>query len=311
MCCLFGLIDYGNTFTAKEKNRIIKILSTECEARGTDATGIAFNTSTGLHIFKRPVAAHLLWYRIPESAKIIMGHTRMSTQGSEYLNYNNHPFPGHVDKMDFALAHNGVLHNDFTLRRTEKLPATHIQTDSYIAVQLIEKENALGFDSIRKMAEKTEGSFCYTILDRQDNLYLVKGDNPLALYKFNGFYLYASTDEILTRAVRKLHLGNFSKVNISCGDILKINAHGAIELQQFDYPDPYRNFYGYRSFADDDLYGEDTIDMLTEYAGYFGINAEDVIMLLDYGYDEMEIEEMLYEPIVMQECISELRMLEA
>ena len=38
MCCLFGLIDYNNTFTAKEKNRIIKILSTECEARGTDAT---------------------------------------------------------------------------------------------------------------------------------------------------------------------------------------------------------------------------------------------------------------------------------
>lgn len=240
-----------------------------------------------------------------------MGHTHMSTQGSEYLNYNNHPFPSHVDKMDFALAHNGVLHNDFTLRRTEQLPATHIQTDSYIAVQLIEKENALGFDSIRKMAEKTEGSFCYTILDRNDNLYLVKGDNPLALYKFNGFYLYASTDEILTRAVRKLHLGNFSKVNIFCGDILKINAHGAIELQQFDYPDPYRNFYGYRSFAEDDLYDEDTIDMLTEYAGYFGINAEGVIMLLDYGYDEMEIEEMLYEPIAMQECISELRMLEA
>ena len=50
MCCLFGLIDYGNVFSVKEKNRIIKILSTECEARGVDATGIAFNTYRFAHL---------------------------------------------------------------------------------------------------------------------------------------------------------------------------------------------------------------------------------------------------------------------
>ena len=307
MCCLFGLIDYGNTFSAREKNKIIKVLSTECEARGIDATGIAYNTHTGLHIFKRPLAAHQLWYRIPENANVIMGHTRMTTQGSEKFNYNNHPFPGHVDKMSFALAHNGVLHNDVRLRSTEQLPHTHIQTDSYVAVQLIEKENALGFESIRKMAEKTEGSFCYTILDDRNNIYFVKGDNPLALYKFNGFYLYASTDEILTRAIKRLGFTNYSKVNISCGDILRINAYGTIEVQQFEFPDPFGDYYG---FFRETAYDDDAIDTLTEYAGYFGINEEDVVMLLDYGYDEMEIEEMLYEPMIMQECISELRMME-
>lgn len=140
MCCLFGLIDYNNTFTAKEKNRLIKILSTECEARGTDATGIAFNTESGLHISKRQVAAHKMWYRIPDSAKVVMGHTRMTTQGSEKFNFNNHPFLGHVDKMNFALAHNGVLHNDSELRITERLPKTNIQTDSYIGM-IISKNN--------------------------------------------------------------------------------------------------------------------------------------------------------------------------
>ena len=69
MCCLFGLIDYGNVFNASAKNKIIKILSTECEVRGTDATGIAFNTDTGLHIYKRPLAAHKIWYRIHEIKK--------------------------------------------------------------------------------------------------------------------------------------------------------------------------------------------------------------------------------------------------
>lgn len=291
MCCLFGLIDYADTFSAKEKNRLIKILSTKCEARGIDATGIAFNTESGLHISKRPVAAHKMWYRIPERAKVVMGHTRMTTQGSERFNYNNHPFPGHVDKLDFALAHNGVLHNDNELRISERLPKTNIQTDSYIAVQLVEKENTLGFDAIRNMAEKTEGSFCYTILDQNDNLYIVKGDNPMAIYKFNGFYLYASAGEILTRAVKKIGLKNYSRVNISCGDILRITPNGTIEIQTFNFKDRYfgawGSYYGYSSI---DPYEAENlfIDEITEYAGYFGIDPEDVIMLLEYRYDELK-----------------------
>ena len=315
MCCLFGLIDYADTFTAKEKNRLIKILSTECEARGTNATGIAFNTESGLHISKRPVSAHKMWYRIPNDVKVVMGHTRMTTQGSEKFNFNNHPFFGHVDKLDFALAHNGVLHNDNELRISERLPKTNIQTDSYVAVQLIEKENTLGFDAIRKMAEKTEGSFCYTILDQNDNLYFVKGDNPMAIYKFNGFYLYASTDEILAKAVKKIGLRNYSRINISCGDILKISPYGNIEVQTFCFKDRYFGAFGscYGNIAYDpfDYESEDIyIDEITEYAGYFGIAPEDVVMLLEYGYDELEIEEMLYDPLELQKCISEIKLCE-
>ena len=39
-------------------------------------------------------------------------------------------------------------------------------------------------------------------------------------------------------------------------------------------------------------------------------DAEDVVMLYDYGYDEFDIECMLYEPAEMQRCIEELRMME-
>ena len=42
MCCLFGLIDSRNRFSVKEKSRILSVLATECEERGTDATGIAY-----------------------------------------------------------------------------------------------------------------------------------------------------------------------------------------------------------------------------------------------------------------------------
>ena len=141
MCCLFGLIDSRNQFGAKEKSRILSVLSTECEERGTDATGIAYNTSRGLQIYKRPLAAHRLHLRIPAEAHVVMGHTRMTTQGSAKKNYNNHPFFGCVKGKRFALAHNGVLWNDRGLRHTKHLPKTKIQTDSYVAVQLLEQQN--------------------------------------------------------------------------------------------------------------------------------------------------------------------------
>lgn len=59
----------------------------------------------------------------------------------------------------FALAHNGVLYNDKALRRSLHLPGTKIETDSYAAVQLIERQKALSFSSLRSMAESVEGSF--------------------------------------------------------------------------------------------------------------------------------------------------------
>lgn len=208
MCCLFGLIDSRNQFSAKEKSRILSVLATECEERGTDATGIAYCSHRHLSIYKRPVAAHRMRFRIPADSRVIMGHTRMTTQGDARRNRNNHPFLGYAENRPFALAHNGVLWNDGILRHAKHLPKTRIETDSYVAVQLIEQKNALDFSSLTYMAETVEGSFTFTVLDQRENLYFVKGDNPLCLYYYPhcGLYLYASTEAILNRALKRLHL---------------------------------------------------------------------------------------------------------
>lgn len=139
MCCLFGLIDYGHSLSKGERNRILTILSTACEVRGTDAAGIAYHSRGQLHIYKRPRPAHAMHWRIPGDAWVVMGHTRMTTQGSEKRNYNNHPFLGRVKEGPFALAHNGVIQNDRSLRKKLRLPRTRIETDSYVAVQLLER----------------------------------------------------------------------------------------------------------------------------------------------------------------------------
>ena len=154
MCCLFGIHDYGHSLTQKQKNRLLSILGTACEARGTDATGIAYNAGDKLCIYKRPRPAHWMRFQVPPTVDVIMGHTRMTTQGNERKNHNNHPFPGTVKDCQFALAHNGVLYNDLQLRKEYKLPATKIETDSYVATQLIESSGELNFGSMQCMAEK-------------------------------------------------------------------------------------------------------------------------------------------------------------
>lgn len=130
MCCLFGLVDCEHLFRGRERSRILSILSVACEARGTDATGVAYNSGGRLRIYKRPLPAHRIRMRIPEDATVVMGHTRLATQGSEKRNYNNHPWRAKAGQTVFALAHNGVLQNDHRLRESEQLPATRIETDS-------------------------------------------------------------------------------------------------------------------------------------------------------------------------------------
>lgn len=105
----------------------------------------------------------------------------MTTQGNEKFNYNNHPFYGIAGETSYAFAHNGVLWNDKELRRDKLIPDPHIETDSYVACQLIESQGKLDFDSLRYMAETVEGNFTFTILDQDNSLYIVKGSNPICL----------------------------------------------------------------------------------------------------------------------------------
>ena len=138
MCSLFGLIDFKECLSTHTKNKILNTLARECQVRGTDATGIAYSFNGRLRIYKRPLPARKMKIHIPHGVNAVMGHTRMTTQGNAQFNQNNHPFLGKVDGSSFALAHNGVLWNDKELRMEENLPMTSVETDSYVAVQLLD-----------------------------------------------------------------------------------------------------------------------------------------------------------------------------
>ena len=304
MCCLFGFIDYAGALSVTQKSRLIRELSIAAEVRGTDATGIAYNTSRGLQIYKRPLAAHRLHLRIPAEAHVVMGHTRMTTQGSAKKNFNNHPFLGHVKGESFALAHNGVVWNDLELRHAKHLPRTKVQTDSYIAVQLIERQNALNLSSLKCMAEQVEGSFSFSVLSERDDLYLIKGDNPLTIAYFPkvGVYIYASTAEILNKALARCGnwLGRGEKVDIAMGDIVKIDRKGRITRGTFDASKLYRSSWGY---WDTPLYPkvphseEEHLALLKSVAKSFGFTGEMVDRLLGQGFTIDDVENLLYEGV--------------
>ena len=311
MCSLFGMIDYNKRLTARQKDSILNTLARECEIRGTDATGIAYNIAGRMRIYKRPLAAHKMNLHIPHGVNVVMGHTRMTTQGSEKRNQNNHPFSGQTKGKSFALAHNGVLWNDKTLKLTENLPQTSVETDSYVAVQLIEKQKALDFDSLQAMAERVEGSFVFTVLDSEDSIWFVVGDNPLCIFRYDGFLLYASTEEILIKAAKKLRLGAPTSVRKpEEGEILKIDRNGQVTTGSFIprmiYPHwwRYRPYYGSFLLNDDEqksIYGD-----LFDAAKSMGVSPDEVQALLDCGCDVDEIEELLYDPALLHEMTGEL-----
>lgn len=312
MCCLFGVLDYNHSFNKRQMNRLLTVLSTACEARGTDATGIAYNYNGKLRIYKRPLPAHIMRYSVPEDVRVVMGHTRMATQGSEKLNFNNHPFYGRAN-VSFALAHNGVIYNDKRIRATERLPVTHIETDSYIAVQLIESKHELSFDSLKYMAEQLHGSMTITVIDSADNLYIVKGDNPLCLYHYpeRGLYIYASTEEILKAGLKKLRLnfGKHEKVKIDSGEILRIDSTGRQSRSKFDDMELCYGYglYPYHHGWDDfwsapsspstallDPAEKQYLDDMKHIAFHFGYLPKDIDELVAEGYTPDEIEEFLF-----------------
>ena len=184
------------------------------------------------------------------------------------------------------MAHNGVLYNDQLLRCSLNLPPTKIETDSYIAVQLI---------------EQVEDSFTFTLLDEANNWYLVKGDNPICLYHFPklGAYLYASTEEILRRSLRTQHLGKPKKIQVDCGDILQISPDGVIHRSTFEtdfgnwmpllYEPPVRRSRSPGAFE------REYQRQLEALAGWYGYDSMCVGDLLNQGFTLDDVATFLYE----------------
>ena len=310
MCSLFGFLDYQGIIPHKVLRKLTQSLAVAAEERGSDASGISYVKDGQIVIFKRPKSAHKLHFNPPEGTTAVMGHTRMTTQGSEKNNQNNHPFLGTTGDISWSLAHNGILYNDKELRKEKQLPITSIETDSYVAVQIIESQHKLDFESLRYMAEEVNGSFTFSLLDENNSLYLVKGSNPLCLLHFEslGLFVYASTESIMKNALKRVGLHKFASERIEAdeGNIIRIDRNGNITRSQFE-PRIYRSKYGSWYDLNDSPYYSMHEEILLAYCGCYGVDSEDVELLLEYGYTCDEIEEMLMDTNLLHEALRDVK----
>ena len=310
MCAIFGFLDYGKKISYKMLVKLLKALSIAAESRGTDATGISYVRDKQIVTFKKPVPAHELQLYFPKHTTTLIGHTRFTTQGDEQQNYNNHPFCGHTKTQSFSLAHNGMIHNDKALRCSHSLPDTKIETDSYVAVQLLEQEKEVSLQTVKTMAETIQGSFTFSVLRDDSTLFLVKGSNPLTIWHFSdlGLYLYASTKEILLNAVRTARLQEvFHEVKMPSETILQISPDGSTSSSSFTIAEEYfRGFqYGFYDWLGDEEMEEDFI-LSDECSGL----EDDITLLMYWGYSSREIDELLTDTELFEETVQEIRMME-
>lgn len=282
MCALFGWLACGKNLSHRQLKRLTQELANAAEEHGTDASGISYVKNGKVTIYKKARPAHKIRFDFSKNTTAIMGHTRLTTHGNQRFNYNNHPFYGKANK-EFAFAHNGVLYNDDELKRVKKLPKTQIETDSYVAVQLIEQQGKLNFDSLKSMAEDVQGSFTFTILDEENTLYFIKGSSPMYLIYFEklDLYVYASTENIMKKALKKSGLNQYKYqiIKLTEGNIISIDKNGKIDYSEFEVSKfEYLSRLRYSDFED---YYTCQEEMLLEICGCFGVAEEDVHLFLN------------------------------
>lgn len=106
MCAVYGFLNYGHKVSNKLLKNILRELSIAAECRGTDATGISYVNNGEIVTFKQPKPAHKMKLFFPKDTVAVIGHNRLTTQGSEKKNFNNHPFDGMTAQHSFEIVNN-------------------------------------------------------------------------------------------------------------------------------------------------------------------------------------------------------------
>ncbi|MBQ6213684.1 MAG: glucosamine 6-phosphate synthetase, partial [Ruminococcus sp.] len=214
----------------------------------------------------------------------------------------------------FSLAHNGVLYNDGEIQKSNHFPVTKIETDSYVAVQLLEKLDAVDSTALKSVAETVLGCFVFTVLRDDNTLFLVKGDNPLTLMHFPefGLYLYASTTEILVNAFKKLRFNAVCEnIKVESGNIVRIDSDGKLSISNFDYTESHyiyrsRRLYDWFDYGTNAPNYENYENDLLMMCGFYGVESEDVELLLEY-YSYDEVEQMLFDTDMLYEALRDVK----
>jgi len=201
MCAIWGFsLSEGSKINSRS---LANALATYGEVRGTDSSGWAFATREGkTGMFKSPVpGSQLSMKTMPRKADTVIGHNRFATQGLPKFNENNHPVQS-VQKH-ITLVHNGHISNDMELRFDLKGGQGLADVDTAVIPAVLEEFGVEG-------TEKIAGYAAVAWLDDRtgNTLHLSRLDHsPVSIARLlDGSIVFASTDEILAKALYRLNL---------------------------------------------------------------------------------------------------------
>ncbi|TVQ43274.1 MAG: hypothetical protein EA365_13010 [Gloeocapsa sp. DLM2.Bin57] len=165
------------------------------EQRGEAATGLAIVNRYGeTSIYKQPLPAHkfiateayqTLLQGINQDTVLILGHTRLPTQGAAEDNRNNHP----LQAGSIYGIHNGHIHNDRLLFDRWGFPR-EAEVDSEIIFRLLADCSANCPEEIELLSlfklklSSLEGKYTFLATDSRipERLLVVKHNNPISLH---------------------------------------------------------------------------------------------------------------------------------
>lgn len=167
-----------------------KVLFRLSESRGREAAGVAVRSGSEVVVLRRPVAPSAL-VRLPEYGAlfeeiaspapgggtargpvVVLGHSRLVTNGLRYINDNNQP----VISGGFVGVHNGIITNEERLRREVPGLAHEHQVDTEVLLQLFRHYRDAGCDLLeatRRTFTRLEGTASVAVLGTDSDAMLL------------------------------------------------------------------------------------------------------------------------------------------
>tara|TARA_B100001758_G_scaffold239331_1_gene243539 strand:+ start:1106 stop:3136 length:2031 start_codon:yes stop_codon:yes gene_type:complete len=251
MCGIYGVITKSNSdYDKRFLKHSLKILSNLSQSRGKDSSGLCFynDSHNRYDIIKGPISSDELLkkesvknvfknvfsnYNI-QRRKLIFGHSRLVTNGSQINSYNNQP----VFKDGIICIHNGIIVNADNLWIKNKNLLRKYEIDTEILPTLVRKEINYGHSiefSVKEVINKIYGTVS-AALSFVDIEKFILATNNGSLYVLNNekdIIYFASELYILKELSKKLSLNN------KIGDFkifqLKTNNLMSIDLNSFNY----------------------------------------------------------------------------
>jgi glutamine phosphoribosylpyrophosphate amidotransferase len=249
MCSIAG---YSLSENSKiQPRKLAKALLREMDVRGNQASGYAWQSSTGSGIFKRDVSGSQISMKpMSRGTRVAVLHTRYATHGSTKNNANNHPVLS-PDKS-VALVHNGVIYNHEMVRG--EIPHRLPEVDSSVIPALLQtfKRDTDSFD-------KLDGDASIAWLDDNDKLTLKVAritHSPLCIAMLkDGSFVFASTEGMLIVALESIGITPIYTEVISEKTLLTVENGSLVNIETLPEIDPKYvqkfsyNYAGYRSMT--------------------------------------------------------------